>query len=281
MYESGSTLADIARELDFNAQTVRKWRDAEAWVHVDDSFVENDGAPDTTVTYAYDDAPPTPVATPPPPSSTADLEEQILALEAKNVKLTEEVDKYKPTVDISEWISDPVKYTEENTPEGVDFWKNRAEAEFANENVTRLRSGLPTISLKDSPEILELLIEKAKDKLRGRWEGEPTDPPYRTVKLFFMRNGYPTIEQLPYEAQVNNIAGSLADGIIRYTRKGFRIPDPFLCPRRGCFRPSAVDEFGRWMFDTYCKEFHRQEVEGDGESPMGVDAMPVLVSGVT
>ncbi len=38
----------------------------------------------------------------------------------------------------------------------------------------------------------------------------------------------------------------LADGIVRYTRKGFKLTEPFLCPRNGCFRAALLDEFERW-----------------------------------
>jgi hypothetical protein len=83
------------------------------------------------------------------------------------------------------------------------------------------------------------------------------------------------------ENQINNMAGSLADGIIRYTRKGFKLTDPFLCPRAGCYRPAASDEFNRWRYDGYCSETHRAQVEGGEASPTaGLNTKDSILSGV-
>ncbi len=287
LYETGHAVSEIAEDLGRNKQTINGWKKAEGWTR--DAAEDPGMVPDATFS---DES----LIRPPPlmpihPDIAADLEAEAAAvasapqsdadLHARITELEEEVDKYKPTVDISLFLSDPVRYIEENHPEGKAYWKNRAEAEFANENISRRRSGLPEISLRESPETLEHLMQKIKDGVKAPRPLDPPDEASRTVKLVIMRGDYLTIEQLPYEAQVNNIAGSLADGIIRYTRKGFKIPDPFLCPRKGCYRESGKDEFGRWTFDTYCCEKHRKEVEGDQESPMGVDAMPIVLSGVS
>ncbi len=282
LYETGAAVSGIAEDLGRNTSTINGWKKAEGWTRNDAkplaeaSFDDPDGQAYTPVSSPIEVTPSDVagyVTTALPPQSDADLHARIAELE-------EEVDKYKPTVDISLFLSDPVRYIEENHPEGEAYWQNRAEAEFANENISRRRGGLPEISLRESPETLEHLMQKIKDGVRAERPLDPPDAASRTVKLAIMRGDYLTIEQLPYEAQVNNIAGSLADGIIRYTRKGFKIPDPFLCPRKGCYRESGKDESGRWTFDTYCCEKHRKEVEGDQESPMGVDAMPVVLSGV-
>ena len=105
------------------------------------------------------------------------------------------------------------------------------------------------------------------------------------MKLFILRNKgtkdeMPTIEQIPMEGQINNGAGSLADGIVRYTRKGFKLTDPFLCPRAGCFQPAANNEFNEWAFDGYCTELHHDEVEGPNKKDTGVSVRDVVGSGI-
>jgi hypothetical protein len=81
------------------------------------------------------------------------------------------------------------------------------------------------------------------------------------------------------ENQINNMAGSLADGIVRYTRKGFKLTDPFLCPRAGCFKPAGMDEMKRWLYDGYCTDKHRAEVEGDQTpSTVGLNVRDTVLS---
>ena len=290
LYETGHSITDIAEDLGRNKQTIYGWKNAEEWTRNDVPGPRN--MPDATFPDEQRQEPDVLIIHPDtaadlmaevvgkPLTSDAELRAELEEANAKIGDLEAEVDKFKPTVDISLFLSDPVTFIEENHPDGKAYWKNRAEAEFAGENISRHRAGLPEISLRESPETMEHLIQKVKDGVKAPRPFNPVDAPARTVKLVIMRGDYLTIEQLPYEAQVNNIAGSLADGIIRYTRKGFKIPDPFLCPRKGCYLESGKDEFGRWTFDTYCSDHHRKEVEGDQESPMGVDALPVILSGV-
>jgi hypothetical protein len=128
---------------------------------------------------------------------------------------------------------------------------------------------------------LDDLVNELKTKEAMGRQGEPEEPPSRKVKLFIMRNGMPTIEQIPLENQINNMKGSLADGIIRYTRKGFKLTDPFLCPRAGCYRAAASDEAKRWLYDGYCTDRHRVQVEGDQQSPtVGLNVRDTVLSGV-
>ena len=63
------------------------------------------------------------------------------------------------------------------------------------------------------------------------------------------------------EPQINNTAGSLADGIVRYTEKGFKLTEPFLCPRAGCFTPAALNG-NQWAYNGYCSQLHQAETEG-------------------
>ena len=280
MYERGVPVAKIAEDLGRRVDTIYKWKQAEDWVRVDpiDEPVITEGQ---VKEYIADLPVLVPEWEPPPLGSDAELRAELEAALAENADLKGEVVKYKPTVDVSLYLSDPVRWIEETTPEGTDYWKNRAEDEYASDNVERYKSGKPQLNINENPDLLARKIQEIKDKVVSQRELEPTDAPSRTIKLVIDRNGYTTIEQLPYEAQINNVGGSLGDGLIKYTEKGFKIPDPFLCPRKGCYREAAKDGGGHWLYASYCSEKHRFEVEGDARSPLELAATPVVFSGVS
>lgn len=292
MYEKdGKPVAVIADELGRTVNTIYTWKKAGDWSTLDDDPIDQPvitegqvreyaaDLPDNITTPASD-----PEWEPPPleaPSSDPELRAELEAALAENADLKGEVVKYKPTVDISLYLSDPVRWIEETTPEGTDYWKNRAEDEYASDNVERYKAGKPQLNINENPDLLARKIQGIKDKIVAQRELEPVDAPSRTIKLVLDRNGYTTIEQLPYEAQVNNVGGSLGDGLIKYTQKGFKIPDPFLCPRKGCYREAGKDAGGHWLYAAYCSELHRFEVEGDAKSPLELAATPVVFSGVS
>ena len=279
MYEDdGESVAAIARHVGFGSQSVANWAKKGGWVKY--------GTEDTSLSAAQDiETIPTFVesatTTRVPGSSEAELRERLTKMEAANQRLVDENNALKPTVDIGDYVTDRVKWITENSPEGEGYWLNRAEAAFKKENMQRAKDGLPVFNISDHPEILDDKIAELKAETQSAVNREPDEPAYRRVKLLIMRNGMPTIEQIPMEAQVNNMAGSLADGIIRYTRKGFKLTDPFLCPRAGCFRPAQNDELGRWLYDGYCTDRHRTEVEGKDKSPtVGLQTKDTVLSGI-
>ena len=278
--EDGESFAAIGRELDYGQMTISKWAKEEGWVKAgskpviastqepewDDSFMDDTSiTSNAEVTYEVET-----VVT----DSEAALRERIAVLEAEN-------DELKPTRDIHGYLDDRVKWLTDNSPEGERYWLNRAEAKFKADNIQRAKEGLPGFDIKNHPDILDDLINELKTKEAMGRVGEPDEVATRRVKLFIMRNGMPTIEQIPMENQINNMAGSLADGIVRYTRKGFKLTDPFLCPRAGCFKPAASDEMKRWQYDGYCTDKHRTEVEGEQQSPTaGLNVRDTVLSGV-
>ncbi len=217
-----------------------------------------------------------------PPSSVAELQTEIIALQAKNDDLTKENDRLNPTIDIHDWLEDRVAWLTTETPEGDRYWINRAEQEWVKMTRERIASNLPPFDIKSEPKMFQKTIDDLKAKEAAAYDAEPTEPASRKIKLAIYRGGKDandsvggmlTIEQIPLEGQINNTAGSLADGIIRYTRKGFKITDPFLCPRAGCFKPAAVDPFNKWQWDGYHSEAHRNEVEVDQD----IDLTGVIV----
>jgi len=294
MYEEdGESQSSIARHYGVNPQTVRNWRDKGGWVNpksnpeasttteVNITVPEPEsvtvGAPAIGVTVGN---------TPPDDGvdrSEQDLRDRLARLEAVNQELVDENKALKPTVDLGDYVTDRVKWITDNSPEGERYWLNRAEASFKKDNMKRAKDGLPVFNISDHPELLDDLIVELKTKEAMANAKEPTEAPTRRVKLLIMRGNppFPVIEQIPMEAQINNMAGSLADGIIRYTRKGFKLTDPFLCPRAGCFRPAQNDELGRWLYDGYCTERHRTEVEGAEKSPtVGLQTKDTILSGI-
>jgi hypothetical protein len=287
--EDGLSYAKIGDKLQYTGKTVGDWSKSDGgWVkggakvepepeweirpesekwHPDDDI---DRPPTVNYEFTVDG----PASAPAPVPSEAALRARIKELEDENEEL-------KPTRDIHLMLEDRVQWLTDNSPEGERYWLNRAEAKFKKENITRAKEGLPGFDIKDHPDILDDLIVELKTKEAMGRVGEPGDVPTRRVKLFIMRNGMPTIEPIPMENQINNMAGSLADGIVRYTRKGFKLTDPFLCPRAGCYKPAGIDEAKRWLYDGYCTDKHRVEVEGDKQSPtVGLNVRDTVVSGV-
>lgn len=271
-WENGESLAWIAEQLGVTPKTVGNWKKKDKWSRGADPEPTPAALNDNPVDIQYAQEQPVAEATNEIPQmyeatgDEAELRARIAELEAANDRLTEQVEDLKPTKDIQAMIDDRVQWLTDNSPEGDRYWLNRAEAEFKAENRQRAKDGLTPFNINEFPDMLDDLINQLKTKEAMAGAQEPSEPPSRRVKMFVMRNGMPTIEQIPMENQINNMKGSLADGIIRYTRKGFKLTEPFLCPRAGCFRPAASDEFGRWQWDGYCSETHRREVEGDAVS---------------
>jgi len=267
--EEGMSYTAIGKEVGYSAVAVSKWSKEEGWVKlVDTGYVPKEPAIEDT---------PAPIME----RSDSELRERLAILEARNKQLEDENYELKPTRDLEGMFTDRVNWLTENTPEGERYWLNRAEAEYKKVNKERALQGLPGFDVKQHPEILDDLLVELKTKESMHIDNSALEVASRKVKLYIVRNGMPTIEQIPMENQINNMAGSLADGIIRYTRKGFKLTNPFLCPRAGCFKPATSNEFNKWMYDGYCTEIHRAEVEGEQSSPTaGLQTRDVL-SGVS
>ena len=269
MYEGEElSYTAIGKKVGFSGQAVSKWAKDEGWVKFGSGYVPK--------AEIVEDALPAPLE-----RSEVELRERLSLLEVRNRELEEENYDLKPTRELKGMFTDRVKWLTENSPEGERYWINRAEAEYKKVNKERAQEGLPVFDVKEHPEILEDLLIELKTKESMHIDNSAVEVAARKVKLYIERNGMPTIEQIPMENQINNMAGSLADGIIRYTQKGFKLTDPFLCPRAGCFKPAASDEMKRWKYDGYCTEIHRAEVEGEQKSPTsGLQTRDVL-SGVS
>lgn len=297
-FMDGYSYKNVAAIIGCSEGTIKKWADKGGWrverdgqEHPNMGQVEGHKFTRTTPTPLeaaaepppgvrdFDDVPYHPVAVdtvdPAPevgPDQTSaavdELRAEVAALNAKNAELTREVAKDSKVVDISLFLSDPVAWTELTNPEGDKYWTNRAETKFANDNMNRAKQGLPQFNINEHPEILDELVEELKEEMRqARSRPLSTVDEYRKVprriKMVIDRGGNPTIEQLPLEPQVNNMAGSMADGILRYTVKGFKMTSPILCTREGCYEPAALTPQGGLQFENaYCTAYHESEVEG-------------------
>ncbi len=270
LYEiEGMSKAAIARQLDVSPQTIGKWSKTDNWAV---QGVGPDDPNPTPAAAAFEPAPITQdlhagegsfdpaefarnvyadeaagIASPehpdsathdrlppvdPPRSSVAELQTEIIALQAKNDDLAEENTRLNPTIDIREMLEDRVAWLTTNTPDGDRYWLNRAEHEWTQMTRDRIASNLPPFDIKTNPEMFQKTIDDLKAKEAAWGNTEPDEKPTRKIKLAIYRggkgpndseDGWLTIEQIPLEGQINNTAGSLADGIIRYTRKGFKI----------------------------------------------------------
>lgn len=279
MYEQdGASKAAIAREFNFTPATVSAWAKKDGWQkpgeHPAASVPDEPFTPEPQSVTVVPEPAEVEVEVAAPSGDEAALRARIAELEAENQRL-------KPTHELGGMFDDRVAWLTDNSPEGEAYWLNRAEAAFKQENQQRAKDGLPVFDIKNHPDILDDHINDLKTKEAMANAAEPTEPASRKVKLFIMRNGMPTLEQIPMESQINNMAGSLADGIVRYTRKGFKLTDPFLCPRAGCFRAAAADAGGNWEFDGYCSDRHRVEVEGSDSGPtVGLQTKDTILSGI-
>jgi hypothetical protein len=220
-----------------------------------------------------------PLIRPPQEQSLTDIESKLAELRAERdaainraTRAEAEADKFRPTHDIRHMLEDPVGSMTKVL--GERYWLDAADRELAAENKARHRQMLPMLEWTDTQR--EQKVAELQAKEGNRFNRPVTSPPSKRLKMYFERNGVPTIEQIPLEPQVNNGAGSLADPVVRYTDKGFKLTDPFLCMRAGCFAPAAVDSNNRWGFDGYCTALHRSEVEG--EKPQQLPG--VVTSGV-
>lgn len=193
-----------------------------------------------------------------PTDLAADLEAENAALRAELEQAKADRDRYKPTVDISDFLwespADVSKWYSDD--ELFDIEYNRTVLKV---NKDRFKRGLPPLPEPDADQ-RKAMIEEAKRHMFAARQTPPRARPGRVIKMMHSNGRH--IVQIPYEPQFNNINGSLADGIVKYQRKGFKQVDPFLCCRRGCMKPASRTADNMFADGGYCGPEHRQEVEG-------------------
>ena len=165
--------------------------------------------------------------------------------------------EYKPTVDIRSYLME--------TPDDVrarfseQTIQDLAEGEIAEVNRVRTKAGHAPIKY-DEKEMAKKIDETILDLLADRAREAPpvTGPLMRTLKMV-KPDG--TLVQIPYEDQINNLAGSISDAKERYREKGFKMTDPDLCPSQNCYELSIL-EGGNFVFRGYCSNDHLTRTEG-------------------
>lgn len=189
-----------------------------------------------------------------------ELRDELRKAELTIKKQQVEIDMLSPTVDASRWIWE--------TPEDVKAFfteqqlKDIAEASFKEVNRERVRNGYQPITYSDE-EWAEGVDQAIEDLLTDAAAGPPeVGPLARTLKMVNPKNG--NLVQIPFEGQVNNIAGSLNDGLFRYEQKGFKRTKPMFCPSADCWQTAASgtgSKKGSYLFDGYCSQDHFNRTE--------------------
>jgi hypothetical protein len=181
-----------------------------------------------------------------------------------------ELDELKPTIDLHSRLFE--------TTEDVYNWfeeqqlKDMAEQSLVAENRLRQRRGLSRLEYTEE-EWAQAIEDVVEDLLADRvLNGAPEEGPLmRVIKMWNPADQ--SIREIPYEGQFNNIAGSLADGLVTYQRKGFKQIEPMLCAAGGCnqvaARQAAGKNQGRLQFAGYCSQDHfdRTEKRNNAELP--------------
>lgn len=202
-----------------------------------------------------------------PEDRIVELEEKVAELDAllaeKDAELEEArelVEEYKPTVDVSGFLMESPDDVKARFSE--QHLRDIAAAELAEINRQRHKNGLPPITYSDE-EWEKKIAEAVEDLINDRHRTNIPEPPHRLMrglKLIFPDG---SLRQVPYESQINNLAGSIADAIERYKLKGAKPTEPLLCPTYDCYRVSLVGDDGRFAYRGYCSRDHFQRTEPD------------------
>lgn len=205
-----------------------------------------------------------------------ELKAQLRAAAKEQAKLEAQVADLQPTVDITDRlfrnVEDVYSYF------GLEKLEQAVRDEDAASQRQRNKKGYQPSHLTDDEvaDRVRILAEAfVEDRLVSVVPEAQTDtyPPLdRTLKMV-APNG--ALVQIAYEAQINNVAGSLADGYIRYEMKGYKQTRPFLCPTKDCWEPAAITggrgrNAGKLEFKGYCTQDHLTRTE----SGKGAQSVP-------
>lgn len=178
----------------------------------------------------------------------AERETSKAALAAKDA----EIEAMKPTKNVAKFMFDTPEDVEEFF--GGDTLDEMVDHEIAAENRELSRRGYPhkTVNAATRAERREKLVAGL---IEDRHKVRPPVDGWLACSLKMVHpNG--SLRQIAYEGQVNNVAGSLADGYVRYERKGFKRTEPMLCPTMDCWEQAATNNLGKWEFDGFCTKDH-------------------------
>lgn len=198
-----------------------------------------------------------------PAEHEAELVSRLREAEDRASKAEAEAEELRPTKDVSKFFLN----TKEDVVErfGEQAIKDLAHSEWALLNKERVKAGhYPLEPLKD--EQLEDAMDRAIAELltdQARAEAQIPGPPVALNRTLKMVSPAGHLVQIPYEPQVNNMAGSLADGYERYRQKGFKMTNPMLCATQDCNQFSAIGADGNFLYRAYCSADHETRTERD------------------
>lgn len=211
----------------------------------------------------------------------AELKRENEALSVKLADAIRERDEFKEEADQNRPTRD-TRHFQMTTPEDVfaRFGKEKiydlAQLERVKQNRERSKNGhFPLPELEG--EQLERAVNATVADLLGDKERTrpPVEGPLNRVLKMVDKKG--NLRQIPYEPQINNMAGSLADGYERYRQKGFKMPDPMWCATQDCSEFALVNEAGEFAFKGYCSQDHMNRTEREKDQPVpGVTNRNVL-----
>lgn len=202
----------------------------------------------------------------------ADLKRQLADEKKARESDRKELEALRPTINIADRL-----FT--TTADVRSYFGGKRIAELvkmrlAAENKRLNRQGFDRLDY--SADELDALTETV---LQGFLDDrELTTPPAegwltRTLKMVAPDG---SLRQIPYEGQINNVAGSLADGLLVYEKKGFKRTEPMLCPSQDCWVEAAVGAAGKGKgklaFVGYCSEDHFKRTERGAQLPAGANA---------
>lgn len=184
-----------------------------------------------------------------------------------------EADEFRPTKDIKEFLMETAEDVKVRF--GEQKLRDLAETEIRDLNQKRTKEGYTRIKWEPAEwdeAVDRAILELLSDRVR---EAPPIEGPLMKTLKMVKPDG--TLIQVPYEAQINNLAGSLEDAIARYRKKGYKLTDPLLCPSQNCYEISTLDSDGTYLHGAYCTADHRRRTEqlqrGAVENPVTAPAI--------
>jgi len=182
--------------------------------------------------------------------------------------------EYKPTTDVGSFLMETADDVRARFSEQTIL--DLAEGELAEINRVRLKAGHTQIKYDDD-EWEKAIDATIADLLADRQTNGPpvVGPLMRTLKMV-KPDG--VLVQIPYEKQINNLAGSIADAVARYVDKGFKKTDPDLCPSQNCYEPSIL-KGGNFVFKGYCSNDHLARTEGTQAAETDIITRTMVTSG--
>lgn len=190
--------------------------------------------------------------------ANAELSAQLAEALRERDDFKAEAEKHRPTADVRRFHM--------ATPEdvyarfGKDQIADLAQLERVKQNRERSKNGHFPLPQLEGAELEKAINATIADLLGDTARAQPPiEGPLNRVLKMVDREG--NLRQIPYEPQINNMAGSLADGYERYRQKGFKMPDPMLCATADCYEDSRINAAGEFEFKGYCSQDHMDRTE--------------------